>query len=519
MKNTFYSFLIIFSLPVSAFSQEGFFTWSAGSSELNIAFMDIEVMPDHSVVAIVKADGRGYGGVFLQADGEPVSLGLGDGGTGIIRFSPEGEVLWFKTVGDYYGGVYQVEKNAEGEIVVLANVEMNDEYTYQYEEYGDDEEEDYEGEEYEGEDYDEEEGLEEEDEPEEIYLGGLPAFGLEGVDAGCHIIHLGLDGAVRRDVFVPVLEDVIITECHFRAYVNGQYLLAGTGDADLLSKRLNIIQRGDMDEWVMAIDGEGELLWGDLIFYRERGGYIVGGRDITFAPDGTVYYAGTYPYGATFSNGQQILVSVNYEELQKGYEHFEGFVVSYSPKGKINWVKTDGTTSFMGAIAAIEEGVFVSHRTARNKLFGQIVDTTEFKNTGISFLNQKGETQWTLMTGIDKIEAMRIDPQGNAIMLGTFRERSGFFQNTGKIGTFTLPEKHESFLATLSPDGVAQWVKSGDLWIATQNEPFVLAIDGDDSLFIAGMMWVSLPFEINRLDASLPALKAAGGVAIIGRVR
>ena len=156
MKNTFYSFLIIFSLPVSAFSQEGFFTWSAGSSELNMAFMDIEVMPDHSVVAIVKADGRGYGGVFLQADGEPVSLGLGDGGTGIIRFSPEGEVLWFKTVGDYYGGVYQVEKNAEGEIVVLANVEMNDEYTYQYEEYGDDEEEDYEGEEYEGEDYDDE---------------------------------------------------------------------------------------------------------------------------------------------------------------------------------------------------------------------------------------------------------------------------------------------------------------------------------------------------------------------------
>ncbi|MEZ4852103.1 MAG: hypothetical protein R3B93_26555 [Bacteroidia bacterium] len=210
---------------------------------------------------------------------------------------------------------------------------------------------------------------------------------------------------------------------------------------------------------------------------------------------------------------------MNYEELQKGYEHFEGFVVSYSPKGKINWVKTDGTTSFMGAIAAIDEGVFVSHRTARNKLFGQIVDTTEFKNTGISFLNQKGETQWTLMTGIDKIEAMRIDPQGNAIMLGTFRERSGFFQNTGKIGMFTLPEKHESFLATLSPDGVVQWVKSGDLWITTQNEPFVLAIDGDDSLFIAGMMWVSLPFEINRLDASLPALKAAGGVAIIGRVR
>ncbi|MEZ4852102.1 MAG: hypothetical protein R3B93_26550 [Bacteroidia bacterium] len=89
------------------------------------------------------------------------------------------------------------------------------------------------------------------------------------------------------------LEDVIITECHFPGLCEWAVFLAGTGDADLLSKRLNIIQRGDMDEWVMAIDGEGELLWGDMIFYRESGGYIVGGRDITFAPDGTVYYAGT----------------------------------------------------------------------------------------------------------------------------------------------------------------------------------------------------------------------------------
>ncbi|MEZ4852101.1 MAG: hypothetical protein R3B93_26545 [Bacteroidia bacterium] len=117
--------------------------------------MDIEVMPDHSVVAIVKADGRGYGRYFSRL--------MGRAGVAWTRRreNPESfgfrqrKVLWFKTVGDYYGGVYQVEKNAEGEIVVLASVEMNDEYTHQYREYEEYDEEEYDEEEYEQEEYEE----------------------------------------------------------------------------------------------------------------------------------------------------------------------------------------------------------------------------------------------------------------------------------------------------------------------------------------------------------------------------
>ena len=123
------------------------------------------------------------------------------------------------------------------------------------------------------------------------------------------------------------------------------------------------------------------------------------------------------------------------------------------------------------------------------------------------------------MTGIDKIEDMRIDAQGNALMLGTFRVRSGFFRNTGKIGPYSLPEKHESFIAAMNSKGEVLTIKSADLWITTLNEPFLLATDGKEAIFIAGMMWVSLPFSIQKLDASLPNLKAAGGISILGRVR
>lgn len=477
--------LLITTLPATA--QNNFFTWSAGAQDMNMSFVDIEVMDDNSIVVVAATEGSGYKSDFRHGNGEKYELSQNRGsGSYVIKFSPEGLVEWHHAISEYHGQVYQVEKNEAGEIILLASI--NDQQ-----------------------DYDKDE------EPDEIF-GALPSLGIYESPIGAHILHLSAGGSLLKTAHIEVLEEVDLENCKLLTYLDGNFLLAGTGGGEVLAPKLDkpFIDRGN--EFLLMIDPKGELIWGDLVFYRNGGGYMVGGRDLTYGPDGVIYLGGTYIHGATFSNGLQTLVPISYEESQKSYSRMEGYIIAYDPSGAIKWVKTEGCESILNGLAATVNGVFVGHQTRKNKLLGERVDTTGRKQMGISFVNKKGKTQWTLMAGVDQAHEMHVDQQGNLLMLGTFRIGSGFYHNSGKMGDVVIPEKNESFIASITAQGIVQWVNSADLWITTGNDPFVMDHDLEGNVYIAGVMWLSLPFQIRKLDASLPDLNASGGVSILGKV-
>ena len=487
----------------SAFSQESFFDWSSASSGANLIYVDFEVMQDQSVVAIAKGEGAYYSGPFYQANGEKVSIHLDQRETAVIAFSPEGNVLWFKTVGQYQGEIYQVEKNAQGEILVLVHVEASssdyDEYEY---EYGEEEE------------YQEEEEADEE--TPKVYRGSLPDFGLERVESGYHFLHLSIDGKLIKNVYAPVLEDIIGNHCHFHAYIDGKYLVADSYRINELAEKLGKTQFRNSGEYILALGSEGQLLWGDLIFNREgEGDYGSTRKKVTYSPDGTIYLWANSIFGATFSNGLQTLVPLKYEESKRGSGYNEGYLVSYSPTGDINWIKTEESRSRIINAVATNEGIFVSHYTSKNKFFGEIVDTTNRTTTGVTYLNKEGEYQWTRMMGVSRIEDMDIDPQGNVIILGT----DPFHRKTGVIGSFTLPEKDESFLTLINPKGEVKWLKSRHLFIYPYNEPYLMNTDKKGSIFIAGQISLSRNLDLNWIDPGFPSLKSDGNVSFIGKVK
>lgn len=490
--------LLFFSTLLQAQEKEGFFDWCVGSEGMNLAFMDMEVLPDQSVVAVAYADGSTYGGTFLNASGAKSNFQSTSGEAWmLIKFSALGIVEWQKPVTERMGGVYQVEVNEKGGIVVLVSVEEDEDDYYQY--------------------YEEEEsefGAESESEEEPEFLGSIPAFGLERVKAGAYILRLTKDGKVSDTVFVDALEGLDLEDCQFKSYVDGKYLIAGTDAGEILPPKLGMRVGEYGSEYILAIGQEGELLWGDIMRYRKRHGYLVGGRDLTYAPNGTVYLGGTYTKGGTFSNGKQTMVPVSYEESSRNSEWREVYIIAYTPSGKIKWIRTNEGSSFLSTLAATNQGLFVGHRTVRNILLGQPVDTTDNKQFGVSFINQKGKTQWTRMAGVNKAEEMIIDQNGNLRMLGTYR----MHHNSGDIGRFSLPDRHQTFVATITPRGDILSLQSANLHVATRNEPLIMALGAEDEIFLAGVMWLSLPFKINRLDPSFPNLDASGDVAILGKV-
>ena len=172
--------LLLSGLFSSVFAQEGFFSWSVGSSEMNLSFVDIEVMDDLSVVAVAASDGSSYLGQFLQSDGEAVSLSISEGGTAVIKFSPEGKVQWFHATGEK---ICQVEINEAGEMVLL--VQLTDTYASYY--------------------LDEEELDDEEAEESEHaqLLTSAPQLGLRLVEVGAHLVHLNAQGTLLRSHHIP----------------------------------------------------------------------------------------------------------------------------------------------------------------------------------------------------------------------------------------------------------------------------------------------------------------------------
>jgi hypothetical protein len=485
--------LLLISSLLYAQEKVAFFDWCVGSEGMNLAFMDMEVMPDQSVVALAYADGSTYGGTFLNANGAKANFQSTSGQAWmLIKFSPEGIVEWQKPVSERQGGIYQIEINEAGEIVVLAWVEEDEDEYYNY--------------------YEEEES-ESEEEPE--FLGSIPAFGLERIKAGGYILKLSSTGQVSDTIFVDALEGLDLEDCQFKSYVDGKYLIAGTDAGEALPPKLAMKAGEYGSEYILAIGQEGELLWGDIMRYRKRHGYLVGGRALTYAPNGTVYLGGTYTKGGTFSNGKQTMVPVSYEESSRNSEWREVYIIAYTPPGKIKWIRTNEGSSFLSTLAATNQGLFVGHRTVKNILLGQSVDTTDKKQFGVSFINAKGKTIWTRMAGVNKAEEMIIDQKGNLRMLGTFR----MHHNSGDIGRFSLPDRHQTFVATISPKGDILSLQSANLRVTTRNEPLIMALGANDEIYLSGVMWLSLPFKINRLDPSFPNLDASGDVAILGKVK
>jgi len=171
-------FILLSCLSTSLLAQEkqAFFSWSAGAEEMNLAFVDLEVLADGTTIALAYSGGSAYGGKFLNSHGGVLESALGsNGGSLLLAFAPNGQLKWSYTLRKAYGRLYQISISPKGHILCLADVMPNDENDY-YKSY---------------EEEDDERKAEEED-----TRGELPAFGLKWIDAGMLIMELNEKGQV-----------------------------------------------------------------------------------------------------------------------------------------------------------------------------------------------------------------------------------------------------------------------------------------------------------------------------------
>ncbi|MGB0523133.1 MAG: hypothetical protein ACPGJS_09240, partial [Flammeovirgaceae bacterium] len=375
--------LILFTtIQHFAFSQKKeLFEWAGGVQNLSMSFEDFTVLSDNAVIAIAHQTSlttpTRLGKVkFMHGNGEeyPMSLRNQDASF-LIKFNAEGVVMWYFVMYDAFGTLYQVEKSANDEILVLAQVTRG-----------------------------------------KIGRGEGQYVRPVELPSGRSILHLSTDGKITKSVALQNSTWMKLDRLIFKSYMDGKYLIAGPSGAKTLAKQLKVTNPVNSDgDYIALYSNTGTLIWGDVIFHTQGPGSL-NSFDISIANDGTIYLGSTYKNHALFSNGKQFLAPSKYNSNFKN----EAFIISYSPSGAINWIQRNGGLSYLNTLAASDDGVYVGLRLTANKLFSTPVDTTQHKRFGIALISKKGKVKWEKIAAMRQSYDMCVDQQGNLLLLGGF---------------------------------------------------------------------------------------------------
>lgn len=252
---------------------------------------------------------------------------------------------------------------------------------------------------------------------------------------------------------------------------------------------IKITTNGQRDVFIVKYNSEGVVQWGIT------GGGLKSGEqanDVVIDASGNIYVTGVYTDTATFSG--IVLNGLGLGEI---------FVSKYNSAGVIQWAKTAGgiKTSDDGS------GIAVGH-DGSVYVCGRFDSAATFGNTNLvgygsqdAFLakyDNNGTLVWVKYwggTGVDYLNDIAIDPDGNILGIG-------YFNGTATFGgtNITAVSSSDIFFIKVNPSGDILWIKQGggsDADIASG-----IATDLGGNLYGAGYFSVYAKFGADSLVSS-----------------
>src|SRR5690606_36726888 len=215
-------------------------------------------------------------------------------------------------------------------------------------------------------------------------------------------------------------------------YVAGRFKeLATFGDTTLVSA-------GHHDAFLAKPTPEGDVLW-----VRSGGGSNADpARDLALDAAGNVYVTGRFQGVATF--GDTTLTSTG---------HYDVFLVKYTPEGDVLWARRGGgPTADVGYTVAVDAGgdAYVTGSFHQTATFGGITLTSAGRND--IFLTKyaaDGTIRWAQSAGGERTDVghgITVDPNGHLYV-------SGYFQGTTAFGPHPLTSAggNDVFVAKYDP--------------------------------------------------------------------
>ena len=506
-------FLILVLTVSGVFSQEGQFNWCTAFQGVQAEYIGAKPYPGGGLVALV---GKGaysfsYGGqeMFVQGGGRPYQaneLLANRGGFAIMRLNGSGSVIWASAISDDVAEVLQLAVDEDGNTYLFVMIKAQDDAL------DDDEYEDENAKQY---GYLFLRGSEQEDYLDQYhYDEGKPDKSLR-FPVGAAIVKLNAGGAIVRVTTVKQLAenaDLEVTSMHY--YGEGNLLLGGFTDQGKLAENLSVEAHEGGGNFVLMIDSTGTPVWGDVVSYRLSSSLRTSdcGTEVDVAPNGTIYMGGTYFTGGVFSNGLQTLAPDEY--TLRGSNLREAFVVSYNPKGKINWVSVDKSNSTFYDLLATDDGVYVSHNIKGALAFGSKVDTSNASFSALTKLNTKGKTVWNKMTNNNRLVCLERGYNETLVVAGKISNRI----TPIKWGKFSTKEEDDVFIITLDKNGEALDLWSANLWRSEVALKLIVTPTNNDT-FLAFEAWCGQPGKLSSRNSNLPDVMCHGGAAVLGKIK
>jgi hypothetical protein len=393
----------------------------------------------------------------------------------ILNYSSSGTVNWSRVIGSRYAKIAGLAYDAEGNTVMLLFIK----------------------------------GLKSEDGK---YLGKVYGLVEEYVESGWYVVAVDDKGEPisHKPIFDNTEPDMDFMD--FKAYPGGGFVITAHAEPDTEIPGIKVDMGKAGGDLLVLIDSEGKTLWARLAQYQHElcCSYYAGVSNVAIADNGTLYLGGTYSVGAKFDKNIVKMAEPMLNKKGKN-EGFESYVASYSPEGKLNWVKTSDSKSLMSALSTNSEGVYVGLRTTgeQDNTFGVEIDTLGGKNAVLMFLNTKGKVQWSTTAGAEEFHYMQTDVNGDVYALGTAQGYGRGRALTREVGTDTLSPRKDVFVAKFSKKGTYQWLKEASIPVQHQNVPLMLKIDQCNNLYIVGGLHFMFNMEMSIWDEAF--IKGVGG--------
>ena len=325
------------------------FEWASAPQGVDMEYISMNATPDGGVFAVSDNDQlneKRYEWKFVDGKGKEIEdysdLVRNDGYFKLLRFDKDGGLLWYKSWDDDRVKIQSSEVGEDGKIYLLVYVEydgaVNEYYDYDYDD-------------------------EEESEIPIIEFGTVPN-GYDGVrtEVGYALLQLSAEGDLEEVISFSYLEseegEIEINDLEI---YGDQFLIAGTAEDGELTNMLGRTREDEGGDFVMLVDRQGKMVWADIIVHKNFrccSSYLER-NNLSVAEDGTIYFGATYSEGASFSNGFNSIAPLKYNPKHY-YRPRESYVVSYSPEGKINWVRTAESISYFEGLKATSNGVYVA---------------------------------------------------------------------------------------------------------------------------------------------------------------
>lgn len=478
-----YIYFILAVSPLSLVAQP-FFEWSAGAEGTGMTFLymaadelGVAAVAETEALNSMRSTPR-----LLQAGGEESRFSgysLNHSGQSLLLFDPNGKITHKIDFYTDYNSIYGVVLR-EHTIIILTYIE---------------------GVELKGRDW----------------KGYLPTLsGEELYPAGYNLVILSREGKFKKSIACTDMNPEQLAVHDFRIHPNGSYLISGGASPGkpALNDKAEILGGGG--DFIMMLDTTGKVNWVDVVSFRTNSccSRLAQNTSLSIAPDGTFYFGGNYNNGGVFSTGLQTLAPQKYSIRSSPHE---AYVISYTPKGKVNWLKVYEEQSVLFALQATGSGVYASHKTQGDKVFGLTADTTHGKSHGLTFLDKKGDVEWSHLYQSYKVYGfIRID--GQVYLAHTALRLINGLEDS-RIAGVQLPERTQFVLSSINQKTHSiDVIKSAPFKLEERNEPILLTHDALGNIYVGGIIFCTLPLDLQIREPSLPPVECYGSVPVLGKV-